>query len=151
MLLFGFEITTVTQTYSQFFRYRLIPILLGLPFLPIGLFVYGWTTQYKVHWIVPIIFTGFTGVGHIFAMVRRYPNHVLILLSDLLKLPTQVYMVDAFSDYAASALAATGVMRSIMGGTLPLAGLPLYSALGYGWVRVFVTLHLCCHYLLVLG
>jgi hypothetical protein len=75
----------------------------------------------------------------------------MIVVSDIFKLPTQVYMVDAFSDYAASALAATGVMRSIMGGTLPLAGLPLYSALGYGWVRVFVTHHLWRHYLLKIG
>lgn len=44
-------------------------------------------------------------------------------------------MVDAFTDYAASALAATSVIRSIFGGCLPIAGLPLYSALGYGWVR----------------
>ncbi|KAJ4329403.1 hypothetical protein N0V84_000037 [Fusarium piperis] len=97
-------------------EYRLLPIVLGIPLLPIGLFVYGWTAQYKVHWIVPIIFTGFTGAGLIFSF-----------------LPTQVYMVDAFTTYAASALAATSVVRSIVGGCLPIAGLPLYSALGYGW------------------
>lgn len=43
-------------------------------------------------------------------------------------------MIDAFTKYAASALAATSVVRSIVGGCLPIAGLPLYSALGYGWV-----------------
>ncbi|KAJ4268819.1 hypothetical protein NW762_002889 [Fusarium torreyae] len=96
--------------------YRLLPIVLGIPLLPIGLFVYGWTAQYKVHWIVPIIFTGFTGAGLIFSF-----------------LPTQIYMIDAFTTYAASALAATSVVRSIVGGCLPIAGLPLYSALGYGW------------------
>ncbi|KAI6772722.1 hypothetical protein HG530_003680 [Fusarium avenaceum] len=48
-------------------------------------------------------------------------------------LPTQIYMIDAFTKYAASALAATSVVRSIVGGCLPIAGLPLYSALGYGW------------------
>ncbi|EEU39857.1 uncharacterized protein NECHADRAFT_39169 [Fusarium vanettenii 77-13-4] len=97
-------------------EYRLLPIVLGIPLLPIGLFVYGWTAQYKVHWIVPIIFTGFTGAGLIFSF-----------------LPTQIYMVDAFTTYAASALAATSVVRSIVGGCLPIAGLPLYSTLGYGW------------------
>ncbi|KAF5009392.1 hypothetical protein FDECE_4383 [Fusarium decemcellulare] len=97
-------------------EYRLLPIVLGIPLLPVGLFVYGWTAQYKVHWIVPIIFTGFTGAGLIFSF-----------------LPTQIYMVDAFTTYAASALAATSVVRSIVGGCLPIAGLPLYSALGYGW------------------
>lgn len=43
-------------------------------------------------------------------------------------------MVDAFTSHAASALAATSVVRSIVGGTLPIAGLPLYETLGYGWV-----------------
>ncbi|KAF5530409.1 multidrug resistant protein [Fusarium napiforme] len=97
-------------------EYRLLPIILGIPLLPIGLFVYGWTAEYEVHWIVPIIFTGFSGAGLIFSF-----------------LPTQIYMIDAFTTYAASALAATSVIRSIVGGCLPIAGLPLYSALGYGW------------------
>ncbi|KAJ3469393.1 hypothetical protein MRS44_003458 [Fusarium solani] len=52
-------------------EYRLLPIVLGIPLLPIGLFVYGWTAQYKVHWIVPIIFTGFTGAGLIFSFVSQ--------------------------------------------------------------------------------
>jgi hypothetical protein len=51
-------------------------------------------------------------------------------------------MIDAFTKYAASALAATSVVRSIVGGCLPIAGLPLYSALGYGWVSYFI--HVLC-------
>lgn len=46
-------------------------------------------------------------------------------------------MIDAFTTYAASALAATSAIRSIVGGCLPIAGLPLYSALGYGWVSSY--------------
>ena len=42
-------------------------------------------------------------------------------------------MVEAFTEYAASALAATSVVRSIVGGILPIAGLPMYNAMGYGW------------------
>lgn len=53
------------------FRYRLLPIILGIPLLPIGLFVYGWTAEYEVHWIVPIVFTGFSGAGLIFSFVRN--------------------------------------------------------------------------------
>ncbi|RBQ72130.1 hypothetical protein FVER14953_20633 [Fusarium verticillioides] len=98
-------------------EYRLLPIVLGIPLLPIGLFVYGWTVEYEVHWIVPIILTGFSGAGLIFSF----------------QLSTQIYMIDAFTTYAVSALAATSVIRSIVGGCLPIAGLPLYSDLGYGW------------------
>ncbi|KAI1384847.1 major facilitator superfamily domain-containing protein [Hypoxylon trugodes] len=97
-------------------EYRLLPLIFGIPFLPIGLFGYGWTAQYAEHWMVPIFFTSLAGVGLIFSFV-----------------PTQIYMVDAFTKYAASALAATSVVRSIFGGCLPIAGLPMYSTLGYGW------------------
>jgi hypothetical protein len=41
--------------------------------------------------------------------------------------------VDAFTIYAASALAANTVARSIAGAVLPLAGLKLYERLGLGW------------------
>jgi hypothetical protein len=48
-------------------------------------------------------------------------------------LPTQTYLVDAFSKYAASAVAAVRTALSITGTFLPLAGPPLYRSLGYGW------------------
>jgi hypothetical protein len=31
--------------------------------VPIGLLFYGWTAEYKIHWIVPIIGTGILGIG----------------------------------------------------------------------------------------
>lgn len=43
------------------------------------------------------------------------------------------YLVDAFTIYAASALAANTVVRSVAGAVLPLAGLPMYQTLGIGW------------------
>jgi hypothetical protein len=52
-------------------RYRLLPIVLGIPLLPVGLFVYGWTTEYKVHWMVPIVSSGFIGAGLIFTFVSK--------------------------------------------------------------------------------
>jgi MFS family permease len=96
-----------------------LPLMLTLPgaiALPIGVFVYGWTTYYKVHWIVPIIFTSFIGLGNLTAMMT-----------------IQTYLVDAFTIHAASALAANTVLRSVFGGVLPLAGLSMYDALGLGW------------------
>lgn len=44
-----------------------------------------------------------------------------------------MYLVDTFTIYAASALAANAVIRSIAGSVLPLAGLPMYNRLGMGW------------------
>lgn len=46
---------------------------------------------------------------------------------------TQAYLVDAFTIYAASALAATTVTRSVMAAVLPLAAPKMYAALGIGW------------------
>ena len=44
-----------------------------------------------------------------------------------------MYLIDAFTIYAASALAANTVVRSIAGAVLPLAGLSMYKSLGLGW------------------
>lgn len=96
-----------------------LPIVITLPggiALPIGIFLYGWTAYYKVHWIVPIIGTGFVGVGNLTGMMT-----------------IQTYLVDAFTIHAASALAANTVLRSIFGAVLPLSGLSMYDALGLGW------------------
>lgn len=46
---------------------------------------------------------------------------------------TSVYLVDAYSQYAASAMAASTVLRSLLGALLPLAGRSMYEKLGYGW------------------
>ncbi|KAM3513487.1 hypothetical protein MY11210_002875 [Beauveria gryllotalpidicola] len=97
-------------------EYRLPPLRFGAVLLPVGLFIYGWTAQYKVHWIVPIIGTAIMGVGN------------LVIFMSL-----QLYLVDTFTIYAASALAANSVVRSLLGAVLPLAGGPMYQKLGLGW------------------
>ena len=49
-------------------------------------------------------------------------------------MPAQTYLIDVFgSEAAASALAALTLVRSLAGAFLPLAGPPLYKALGLGW------------------
>ncbi len=80
------------------------------------MFLYGWTAEKHVFWIVPIIGTGIVGIG---------------LLATFM--PIQTYLVDAFTIYAASALAANTVLRSLAGALLPLAGRKMYATLGLGW------------------
>jgi hypothetical protein len=46
-------------------------------------------------------------------------------------LPIQLYLVDTFT-YAASALAAASVFRSMLGFAFPLFGSQMFAALGYG-------------------
>lgn len=93
------------------------------------MFIYGWTADKHVFWIVPIIGTGLVGLG---------------LLATFM--PIQTYLVDAFTVYAASALAANTVLRSLMGALLPLAGRQMYATLGLGWgnsLLAFIALGLC--------
>ncbi|EJT80920.1 cycloheximide resistance protein [Gaeumannomyces tritici R3-111a-1] len=97
-------------------EYRLKLLPLGALILPAGFFLYGWTAEYRVHWIVPIL------------------GHVLIGIANLIIfMSMQLYLVDTFSMYAASALAANTVVRSVAGAVLPLVGIRMYNVLGLGW------------------
>ena len=53
------------------------------------------------------------------------------MLNFFLSLPIQLYLVDTFT-YAASALAAASVFRSMLGFAFPLFGQQMYNAMGYG-------------------
>ena len=51
---------------------RLLLLLpLGAVLLPAGFFTYGWTTQYRAHWIVPEIGLAIVGVGR---LERNFPR-----------------------------------------------------------------------------
>jgi hypothetical protein len=54
-------------------EYRLVLMIWFSPFVGVGLFIYGWTAYYKVHWIVPIIGTVFIGFGAFFVIVSSHP------------------------------------------------------------------------------
>lgn len=104
-------------------EYRLLLLIPAALSLPVGLVIYGWTAEFKIHWIVPIIGTFFIGVGFSGSMTS-----------------VQTYLVDAFSSYSASALAANNVVRSIAGGVVPLAGPSMYGKLGLGWGNTLLGL-----------
>ncbi|KAK0457809.1 major facilitator superfamily domain-containing protein [Desarmillaria tabescens] len=93
---------------------RIPALFFGSLFVPIGLLWYGWSAQEHTHWIMPIIGSGIYGFG----MMTTY-------------LPIQLYLVDSFS-YAASALAAAAVFRSLFGFAFPLFANQMFDALGLG-------------------
>ncbi|KAI9774069.1 MAG: hypothetical protein M1840_005162 [Geoglossum simile] len=104
-------------------EFRLIFQVYGTLIAPAGLIIYGWTAQEKLHWVIPIIGASIFGVGSIIAFTT-----------------TQTYLIDAFTEHAASALAANSFLRSIAAGVLPLAGLSLNNSLGLGWSNVLLGL-----------
>lgn len=50
-----------------------------------------------------------------------------------MQLPSQTYLVDAYKRYAASAIAANILFRSLLGCAIPLFGAEMYDVLGLGW------------------
>ncbi|RHZ66712.1 MFS transporter [Aspergillus thermomutatus] len=97
-------------------KFRMPPLIPGSLFVPIGLFWYGWSAEKQLHWMMPIVGTGWVGFG----MLASF-------------LPIQTYLVDAFSEHAASVTASMTVVRSLVGAFLPLAGPAMYTRLGLGW------------------
>ena len=123
--------STGTEKKSMKPEYRLPPLPFAVLCLPLGLLLYGWTAEFRIHWIVPIIGTVFIGVGQL-----------------LLFMVLQMYLIDAFTVYAASAIAAITAVRSIAGALLPLFGLTMYDRLGIGWGNSLLAL-VCLPLLLV--
>ncbi|OQE09449.1 hypothetical protein PENVUL_c006G09303 [Penicillium vulpinum] len=110
-------------------EYRLPLLFLSCWMIPVSLFWYGWTANRDIHWISPIIATSLMGFGMVIAFTT-----------------VSTYLVDAYTEYAASAIAATTVLRSVIGAVLPLAGGPMYKTLGLGWgnsVLAFIALAMC--------
>ena len=50
-------------------EYRLLPLMYSSWLVPIGLFIYGWTAQYKEQWAIPLFGTLLFGVGIISALI----------------------------------------------------------------------------------
>ncbi|KAG2361223.1 multidrug resistance protein 4 [Suillus spraguei] len=94
---------------------RVPTLIFGSLVVPVGLLWYGWSAQAKVHFMIPIIGTAIFGFGIATAC-----------------LAIQLYLVDTFT-YAASALAAASMFRSLLGFAFPLFGQQMFAALGYGW------------------
>jgi hypothetical protein len=94
-----------------------VPMMIPASLLvPIGLFWYGWSAQAQVHWIVP-------NIG-----VVLFCAGVIVGFQCI-----QTYLVDSYTRFAASAIAAATVLRSLAGFGFPLFAPAMYNALDYGW------------------
>ncbi|KAJ6112013.1 hypothetical protein N7523_008074 [Penicillium sp. IBT 18751x] len=89
---------------------------LGAIALPVGLFWFAWANSPSIHWMASIA----AGVPFGFGMVMVF-------------LPVLNYLIDAYTIYAASVLAANAALRSIFGAAFPLFTAPMYENLGIHW------------------
>jgi hypothetical protein len=80
------------------------------------MFAFAWTNYPRIHWSVSIILSAPFGFGC-----------VLVIL------PIVNYLIDAYTIYAASVLAAAAIFRSIVGAVFPLFTTQMYDRLGIHW------------------
>lgn len=97
-------------------EFRLPLLFLGMLLIPVGLFLFGWSAQAHIHWVLPLLGAAIFSCGMQIAYVS-----------------IQVYTVDTFRMYAASALAANAVARGVVGCILTILGFKVFESLDYGW------------------
>jgi hypothetical protein len=108
---------------------RLIPMMLSCWFIPIGVFIFAWTSYPDTHWAGPAMGGGAVGFGFIF--LYNSANN---------------YLVDSYQHQAASALAAKTFLRSFWGAGAVLFTNQMYDRLGYQWASsllAFIGLACC--------
>ncbi|KAL9114054.1 MAG: hypothetical protein Q9227_001826 [Pyrenula ochraceoflavens] len=95
---------------------RLPPMMFGSFFFASGLFILGWTSKKSIPWIAPVIGAACMGLGF-FTIFQGAIN----------------YLVDVFTLYGASAIAANTFLRSFVAGGFPLVVDAMYNNLGVPW------------------
>ncbi|KZF25352.1 MFS general substrate transporter [Xylona heveae TC161] len=107
-------------------EYRVPLMFVASALIPIGLFWYGWSVESRLHWIMPNIGVFILFVG------------TMVCLQCM-----QTYILDSYTLFAASGIAAAVVLRSLAGFAFPLFAPSLYAALGDGWgnsVLAFISI-----------
>ncbi|CAH6723366.1 polyamine transporter 2 [[Candida] jaroonii] len=97
-------------------EYRLPCLVFSGIGLPVGLILFGWSAEKKLHWIVPSLGTSIFAFSFI-AVFQTIQN----------------YLIDMNPRFSASSIAAAAVFRSLFGFSFPLFANQMYDRLGYGW------------------
>jgi hypothetical protein len=107
---------------------RLIPMMISCWFIPIGLFIFAWTSYKDLTWVGPCL--GGFPVGFGFIFLYNSANN---------------YLVDSYQHQAASALAAKTFIRSFWGAGVVLFTEQMYDRMGDQWASCFLAfLSLAC-------
>ncbi|KDQ16620.1 hypothetical protein BOTBODRAFT_186300 [Botryobasidium botryosum FD-172 SS1] len=100
---------------------RLGTALVGGPMIVVAFFWFGWTSSPKISFWAPMMSASFLGCGIVFIF-----------------LPMVNYIVDAYLRVAASALAASTVVRSLFGAGFPLFTNQMYEKLDPRWASTLL-------------
>jgi DHA1 family multidrug resistance protein-like MFS transporter len=110
---------------------RLLPALVASFLTPIGLFIFAWTSEPSIHWIVPTIGVGIYTIG-IFIIIQ------CVFVYIALTYPQYAASLFAGNDFSRSALAAGAILFArplflnlgIQRGVTLLAGLTISGVIG---------------------
>jgi MFS transporter, DHA1 family, multidrug resistance protein len=102
-------------------EFRLWPVIIVAPFLPISLFWLGWTNYPSIS-----IWSGL-GACFLFGMVL-----IAIYVSSY------EYIIDSYGDHAAIALASITMVRYLISGGMVIAARPMYEGIGVHWTMTFL-------------
>ncbi|KAL4757011.1 putative MFS multidrug transporter [Aspergillus foveolatus] len=97
-------------------------VLGGVFGISCGMFIYAWTSYSSIPWIAPTISLGMVGAGSVLVVTG---------VSD--------YVVDAYSQYAGSAMGTVATGENIFSAFLPLATLSMYNDLGFNWASTLLA------------
>ncbi|GJC95050.1 major facilitator superfamily transporter [Colletotrichum higginsianum] len=88
-----------------------------------GVLAYGWTAQYRLHWLL-------VDAGVV----------VMMFGMQLSGMPAMAYVIDTYGEHTSSAMAATQFVKSLTAFLFPLFAPSMYGALGYGWANSVMAL-----------
>lgn len=91
-------------------------MIVGAITLPIGLFIFAWTSNPHISWVPSVIATALIGLG---CMVPFWQG--------------MSYLIDVYGFYSNSAIAANTFIRSFLGAFFPLFTSVMYHDLGVPW------------------
>ncbi|KAF2748102.1 MFS multidrug transporter-like protein [Sporormia fimetaria CBS 119925] len=107
---------------------RLPGAMVGAVVLPVGLFWFAWTNYPDFPWPASVAATIPFGFGMVLVFLALFS-----------------YLVDAYTIFAASVLAGSGIIRSLFGAAFPLFTTDMYDALGIHWASMIPAfLSLAC-------
>ncbi|KAF2241832.1 MFS general substrate transporter [Trematosphaeria pertusa] len=107
---------------------HLIPGLLASPLIPIGLFIYAWTSRPSTHWIAPTI-----GLSTIIVGIYSIAQSIFL------------YIPNIYPRYAASIFAANSLARSLFAFAAILFSTPMFEGIGIdGGVSLLGGLMVLC-------
>ena len=112
-------------------EHRLVPAIVGSVLLPVGLFIFAWTSRADVPWIAPLIGVGIFVIGHFWVMQSLF-----------------IYLPLSYPKYAASLFAGNSIWRSVAACGAVIVARPLFINLG---VDKGVTLLACLSVIGIFG